>query len=289
MYQLLTDSACDLPLATLKEKQVGIVSFHFTVGEQELTDDMGATYELEDFYAQIKSGVMPTTAQINIAEYAAFFRPYVAAGTPIAYIGFSSGLSGSLNSARQARELLLEEFPNATIAIVDTLGASAGEGRMVLEAIRLRDSGATLAELTAWFDGNALRLQSWFTVDSLDYLYHGGRVSRTAATLGTLLNIKPLLDVDPAGHLRMVGKIHSRKKSLQALADHLLAALPSDPEQPLLIATSGDWDAANFVKDRILAQAPTANIQVGPIGLTIASHTGFGCVAAFVMGAKDRQ
>ncbi|WP_225048183.1 DegV family protein [Lacticaseibacillus kribbianus] len=289
MYQLLTDSACDLPLATLKEKDVGIVSFHFTVGDRELTDDMGASYDLEEFYTQIKAGVMPTTAQINVGEYAAFFRPYVEAGTPIAYIGFSSGLSGSLNSARQARDLLIEEFPDAQIAVVDTLNASAGEGRMVLEAIRLRDSGATLDELAAWFTENAQRVQSWFTVDSLDYLYHGGRVSRTAATLGTLLNIKPLLDVDPEGHLRVVGKIHSRKKSLQALADRLLAALPSDPTQPLLIATSGDWDAANFVKDRILAQAPTANIQVGPIGLTIASHTGFGCVAAFVMGTDKRK
>ncbi|WP_179394328.1 DegV family protein [Lacticaseibacillus absianus] len=289
MYQLLTDSACDLPLATLTEKDVGIVSFHFEVEGQALIDDLGATYDIETFYARIKAGVMPNTAQINVGEYVEFFRPYVAAGTPIAYVGFSSGLSGSFSSATQAKAMLLEEYPDAEIRVIDTLAASAGEGRLVLEAIRLRDAGASLDELEQWLVANRLRLQQWFTVDSLDYLYHGGRVSRTAATLGTLLNIKPLLDVDPAGKLRMVGKVRARKKALLALADKLLAALASDPQQPLLIATSGDWDAANIVRDHILAQAPDAQIQVGPIGLTIASHTGFGCVAAFVMGAADRQ
>ncbi|WP_125704075.1 DegV family protein [Lacticaseibacillus daqingensis] len=289
MYQLLTDSACDLPLATLKEKDVGIVSFHFEVEGQQLTDDMGASYDIEQFYAQIKQGVMPNTAQINIGEYVNFFKPYVEAGTPIVYVGFSGGLSGSLSSATQAKAILLEDHPAAVIEVIDTLAASAGEGRLVLEAIRLRDAGTPLAELVAWLNANKLRLQQWFTVDSLDYLYHGGRVSRTAATLGTLLNIKPLLDVDPAGKLRMVGKVRARKKALSALAEKLLEALTSDPTQPLLIATSGDWPAAETVRDLVLAKAPDANIQIGPIGLTIASHTGFGCVAAFVMGAAERQ
>lgn len=289
MYQLLTDSACDLPLATLKANKVAFVPFHFNVAGQDLTDDMGGSYELQEFFEKIKAGVMPSTSAINIGEYVDFFTPYAKTGTPAVYIGFSGGLSSSMASAQQAKAMVLEQYPDAQLEIVDTLAASEGEGRMVLEAIRLQQEGKTLAELVAWFEANRLRLQQWFTVDSLDYLYHGGRVSRTSAALGTMLNIKPVMDVDPAGKLRVVSKVRARKRSLQALADKVVAALPSDPKQPVLIGTSGDTAAAEETKKMILAKAPDANITLGDIGLTIASHTGFGCVAAFVMGAADRK
>lgn len=289
MYQILTDSGCDLPQQLLTAHSIQVVSFHYSVNGTLHTDRPGDRHSNDAVYEKLHAAENVSTTQINVGEYVEFFRPYVEAGTPIAYVGFSSGLSGSFSSAAQAKAILLEDHPTADIRVIDTLAASAGEGRLVLEAIRLRDAGASLDDLEAWLVANRLRLQQWFTVDSLDYLYHGGRVSRTAATLGTLLNIKPLLDVDPAGKLRMVGKVRARKKALSTLADKLLEALASDPTQPLLIATSGDWAAAATVRDHILAQAPEANIQVGPIGLTIASHTGFGCVAAFVMGDADRQ
>ncbi|MFD1392270.1 DegV family protein [Lacticaseibacillus jixianensis] len=289
MYQLLTDSACDLPRQTLEEANVAFVSFHFNVEGQDLTDDMGGSYELKDFFEKIKRGVMPSTSAINVGEYVDFFTPYAKAGTPVAYIAFSSGLSSSFEAATEAKAMVLEQYPDAQIELVDTLAASAGEGRMVLEAIRLQKEGKSLAELVAWFEENRLRLQEWFTVDALDYLYHGGRVSRTSAALGTLLNIKPIMDVDPGGHLRVEAKVRARKRSLMVLGDKILAALPADPQQPVLIAAAGDYAAANEVRDHILSQAPDANVTVGDIGLTIASHTGFGCVAAFVMGAEKRQ
>lgn len=289
MYQLLTDSACDLPRQTLEDANVAFVSFHFNVEGQDLTDDMGGSYELKDFFEKIKRGVMPSTSAINVGEYVEFFTSYAKAGTPVAYIAFSSGLSSSFEAATEAKALVLEQYPQAQIELIDTLAASEGEGRMVLEAIRLQQAGKSLAELVAWFEENRLRLQEWFTVDSLDYLYHGGRVSRTSAALGTLLNIKPIMDVDPQGRLRVDAKVRARKRSLAVLGDKVLAALPSDPQQPVLIATSGDYDAANEVRDHILKQAPEANVTVGDIGLTIASHTGFGCVAAFVMGTEKRQ
>lgn len=287
-YQLLTDSACDLSRATLEQAAVPFVPFHFRIQDQDLDDDLGASYDLAELYAAIKSGVMPSTRQINVGEYADFFRPYVEAEMPIVYLGFSSGLSGSLSSAEQAKAMLLEDYPTATIEIVDTLAASMGEGRLVLEAIRLRDSGTPLAELVAWLNANKLRLQHWFTVDNLDYLYHGGRVSKTAATLGTLLNVKPVLDVDPAGHLRPVTKVRARKRALLTLAERVLDALSADPTQPILIASSGDAEAAQVVADAIQKEAPATAITIGNIGLTIASHTGYGCVAAFVMGDTDR-
>jgi len=288
MYQILTDSECDLPLASLQAGDVDAISFHVKMGDKDLINDFGESYDINEFYKQIQAGVMPTTTQVNVGEYFEFFKPYVEAKTPIVYVGFSSGLSGSLSSAKQAREMLLETYPEADIRIIDTLAASGGEGQMVLSAIRLQKSGASLDELVAWFDKNKLRLQSWFTVDDLKYLYHGGRVSRTSAALGTLLKVKPILDVDINGKLQMVSKTRTRKKSLIELAEKIVEAMKDDQDQPVIITTSGDYEAAEVVKDHIIQKISEADIQIYPIGMTIASHTGFGCVAVFAMGSKNR-
>ncbi|MQS76173.1 DegV family protein [Companilactobacillus halodurans] len=289
MYQILTDSECDLPLATLEDSDVKAISFHIKVNDQELINDLGKSYDINDFYKQIKAGVLPTTTQVNVGEYYEFFEPYVKAKTPIVYIGFSGGLSGSMSSAIQAKEMLLETYPKADIRIIDTLAASGGEGQLVLAAIRLQKSGASLDKLVKWFDQNKLSLQQWFTVDNLNYLYHGGRISRTSAALGTILKVKPILDVDPAGKLRLVSKTRTRKKSLLELAEKICKDLKDDPYQPIIITTSGDYEAAEIVKKAILAKFSEADIQVYPIGMTISSHTGFGCVAAFAMGKQPRN
>lgn len=288
MYQVLTDSECDLPFETLQASDVDAICFHTKIGDQDLINDFGKSYKIDDFYQQIQSGAMPTTTQVNVGEYYEFFKTYVEKKVPIVYVGFSGGLSGSMSSAHQAREMLIEEFPDADIRIVDTLAASGGEGLLVLQAIRLQKSGATLDKFVQWFDDNKLRLQSWFTVDNLNYLYHGGRISRTSAALGTLLKVKPILNVDVNGKLEMVSKTRTRKKSLIELADKILEAIVSDPDQPILITTSGDYDAAKVVKDHIIKQVSTADVQIYPIGMTISSHTGFGCVAAFAMGEAPR-
>jgi len=288
MYQILTDSECDLPLRTLKAGNVNAISFHVKLDNQDLINDFGKSYDINEFYKQIKLGRMPTTTQVNVGEYFEFFKPYVEKKIPIVYVGFSSGLSGSLSSSIQAREMLLESYPDADIRIVDSLAASGGEGLMVLKAIELQKSGATLDEFVAWFDKNKILLQSWFTVDNLNYLYHGGRISRTSAAVGTLLKVKPILDVDPNGKLRMVSKTRTRKRSLFELADKILLAMDHDPKQPIIITTSGDYEAAEVVKSRIIEKIGTADVQINSIGMTISSHTGFGCVAAFAIGDVPR-
>jgi len=289
MYQVLTDSECDLPAAVLAAGNVAAISFHTKLGDQDLINDFGKSYDINAFYQKIQTGTMPTTTQVNIGEYVAFFKPYVERQQPIVYVGFSGGLSGSMSSAHQARTMLLVTYPDADIRIVDTLAASGGEGLLVLQAIKLQQAGATLDQFVNWFDENKLRLQSWFTVDNLTYLYHGGRISRTSAALGTLLKVKPILDVDPDGKLRQVFKTRTRKKSLFELADKTLAAMQSDPDQPVIVTTSGDYAAAEVVKARIIETISTADVQIYPIGMTIASHTGFGCVAAFAMGDQLRN
>ncbi|GEO70778.1 DegV family protein [Levilactobacillus acidifarinae] len=288
MFQLLTDSECGLSAATLKAHHVAVIPFHFTINGQTIASDLDDNQQLEDFYAQLKQGVQPTTAAINVGEYAEFFKPYVQAGTPILFMGLSSGLSSSFHNAELARDLLLEDYPTAKIQVVDTLAACAGEGRLLLEASRLRAAGNDLETTVAWLTANRLRVQQWFTVDNLNFLYHGGRISRASATVGTLFQIKPLLDVDSHGKLRVVDKIRTRHHALAALTTKILTALQQAPQQPVLIATSGDWPAAQQIHDAVLAKVPHANLQIGPIGPTIACHTGFGCVAVFVTGPQNR-
>lgn len=289
MYQILTDSECDLPLATLKDSNVDTICFHTKIGAEDIYNDFGQSYDIEEFYQKIQNGIMPTTTQVNIGEYLEFFKPYVEKKIPIVYIGFSGGLSGSLASAKQAKDILLESFPEATIEIIDTAAASGGEGLLVLQAIRLQKAGKSLQDVVDWFDNNKLRLRQWFTVDNLNYLYHGGRISHTSATLGTLLKVKPILDIDDTGKLRMIEKTRTRKKSLVDLANRVIPAIQSNVDQPIIITTSGDYEAAQIVKNKIQTSVSEADIQIYPIGMTISSHTGFGCVAVFAMGLDSRQ
>lgn len=288
MYQLLTDSSVDLPFQLLVDNNVEFVSLHVNVNGQEYKDDLEHHFDLEHFYDQIDSGLMPNTAQINIGQFVAFFEPYVKAGTPILYLGFSSGLSGTFNSAQQARNLLLNTYPDAKICLVDSLAASSGQGLMLLDAVDKQDAGMGIAELSDWLVRNRLHYQHWFTVDDLNYLYHGGRVSRTSAAFGTLLHIKPIMDMDAKGHLRVVKKARSRRRSLEALAANTVATLVDRESPRILICTSRAVDAAHVIENEIKKTVPNARFTITKIGPTIASHTGLGCVAVFSFGSEKR-
>lgn len=289
MYQLLTDSACDLPHEVLADAHVDFVSMHVDIDGKDYIDDLGESFDVDHFFQEIKNGIMPTTAQVNVGQFVDFFTPYVEAGTPLLYLGFSSGLSGTFESATQARDLLLESHPDAEIYLVDSLAASAGEGLMVLDAIDKQAAGMGIQELAEWLMANRLHYRQWFTVDDLNYLYHGGRVSRTSATLGSLLNIKPVMDVDPAGKLRVVRKARSRQRSLEALASETLKDVADYPDHVVIIATTQADDAGDVIEKRIHAESPNTPVRRYGIGPTIASHTGIGCVAVFSFGDTTRE
>ncbi|WP_164512017.1 DegV family protein [Lacticaseibacillus daqingensis] len=289
MYQILTDSGCDLPQQLLDDHQIQTVPFHYTVNGTLHTDRLGDRQSTDDVYAQLHAAADVSTTQINVGEYEAFFRPFVAAGTPILYIGFCGALSGSLASAQQARELLKEEYPDAQIAIVDSLAASGGEGLLVLNAARQQAAGASLEAVVNWLEAHKRQMNHWVTVDDLDHLARGGRLPRAIAALGTMLNIKPLLSLDASGQIQLAGKVRSRKKALSTLAAKGIAALADDPTQPLIVASAGDWPAADAVAAQIQAAVPDATLILRPVSLTIATHTGYGCVAVFGMTMAARS
>lgn len=289
MYQLLTDSGVDLPYQLLADNHVGFVSMHVDIDGQDYTDDLEHKFDLNHFYQQIDKGVMPSTAQINIGQFVEFFKPYVKKQIPILYLGFSSGLSGTFNNAKNAKKMLVQEYPDAQIFLVDSLAASCGEGLMVLDAIDKKKAGMDITELADWLKKNRLRYRQWFTVDDLNYLYHGGRVSRASAAVGSLLHIKPVMDVDTMGYLRVVSKARSRRKSLKALADNTLETLANRDNPRIVIATSQADEAAQLVSDHIHESIPEAQVLIEHIGPTIASHTGLGCVAVFSLGNSERK
>lgn len=289
MYQLLTDSAVDLPYQLLADNNVKFVSMHVTIGSSEYTDDLEHHFNLTNFYQKISQGIMPSTTQINIGQFIEFFKPYVKANIPILYLGFSSGLSGTFNNAQQAKKMLVHAYPNAQIYLVDSLAACCGEGLMLLDAIDRQNSGMKIDELANWLINNRLHYRQWFTVDDLNYLYHGGRVSRTSAAVGSLLQIKPVMDVDTRGHLRPVKKVRSRRRSLEAIAANTVKELENKYDPRILIATSADDKAARIVRNHIYKLVPNAQILLEHIGPTIASHTGLGCVAVFSFAKTKRQ
>jgi DegV family protein with EDD domain len=285
-YQILTDSCCDVPYDLLEEYNIPFISMRVTLDGEELTDDLGKTFDVNKFYQKIKAGAMPTTSQVNVGRYLEFFRPYAEKNIPVLYICFSSGLSGSYSSAVQAVQMLAEDFPKAEIHVFDSKSACSGEGLIVYEAAVRQNDGMSLDDQVEWLEENQLTYQHWVTVDDLHHLQRGGRISKTAAALGGLMNIKPFIYVDTLGKLEVVGKIRGRKKALQQVADKVVETTANPAEQVIFIATSGDFEAAEKVKELIEAQITPKAIRIFPMGPTIASHTGFGCIAAFTRGQK---
>lgn len=285
-YQLVTDSCCDLPYTYLKEKDVPFISMSIQIDGKEYIDDLGKTFNYEAFLQEIKNGSMPTTSQVNVGRYSEFFRTFVEQGIPVVYLAFSSGLSGSYQSAVQAVALLKEEYEAVEIYVIDTKAASLGQGMLVREAIRLKEAGHSVAEVVAFIEDKKMTVHSWVTVDDLKHLERGGRISKTAAAIGGLINIKPIIRVDVEGKLQAVGKARGRNKALSKVAAETVQGLINPTEQTLLIAYAGTKEDAEKVQEMILKDSPVKDILLYPLGPTITSHTGYGCIAVFSFGKK---
>lgn len=286
MYQIVTDSCCDVPYQLLEEKEVAFIPMIVNINGQEFLDDLGETFDYEQFLQSLRDKQQPTTSQINVGRYIEFFKPYCEKNEPVLYLCFTSGMSGSYNSALQAVDILKEDYPEADVQVVDTLAASMGEGFIVLEAAKRKLAGASMAEVIQWVNENKLNLQSWVTVDDLSHLYRGGRLSRTEAAMGGLLNIKPIIHVDAKGSLQNVGKVRGRNKALLKVVEETVNHLVSTENQTVYVAYSGDLEAAEKVMGMLKEKIDITDSGIFPLGPTIASHTGLGCIAIFTFGQE---
>lgn len=283
---IITDSCSDLPISFIQENNVPVVSLTYHFKGKEYVDDFGRTIDYREFYNAVREGEISTTSQINVFTYAEEFRKYVREGKAVIYIGFSSALSGSLNSANMAKDMVLKEFENADITVIDSKCASTGEGLLVYYAYNMLKEGHTKNEIVDWLETNKLKVNHWFTVNDLNHLRRGGRVSGAAAYIGTILDIKPILNVDDEGRLIPVTKVKGRKKSLRMLADKLNEMIVNPEEQVIFISHGDCVDEAEHLKKLILENCRVKDIIVTYIGPVVGSHAGPGTVALFFIGNK---
>jgi DegV family protein with EDD domain len=281
---LITDSCSDLPLEFVEASSLQIMNLNVDFKGKECKDDFGKTIKYKEFYEALRAGEITTTSQINVQTYKECFKRNILEGNSIIYLGFSSALSGCINSANIAKTAILEEFSNADITIIDTTSASLGEGLIVYYTYKMLIEGHSKEEIINWVENNKLKVNHWFTVDDLNHLKRSGRVSNTVATVGTLLNIKPILNVDNEGRLISKGKAKGRKKSLRVLAD-MFFQKAINPEKQIVFISHGDcFEDAIFLKNLILQKSVVKDVIINNVGPVIGTHSGPGTVALFFLG-----
>lgn len=287
-FQIVTDSSCNLLDEMIEEFDLHILPLTFmSDGEQYQSYTQGEKSDLQQFYKMMRDGKVFTTSLPNQQNTERDLHDLLASGRDLLYIGFSSGLSGTYEATAGMLDSMRSEFPTRKIYHVDTRGASMGEGLLVYKAACMARDGATIEETHNWVEANKFNLAHWFTVDDLMYLFRGGRVSRTSAWAGSLLNIKPVLHMDNAGHLIPMEKVRGRKKSIQALFDHMKeSALQPVSEQTVFISHGDCEDDANQLADMIRKELGVTDIRINYVDPVIGAHSGPGTLALFFLADK---
>ena len=286
-FALFTDSSCDLPLYLAEEMELTVLplTLHMDGSDyKNYLDERDITYP--DFYAALPKAQSVKTSATNTQAFIEAMEPVLDAGQDILYIGFSSALSGTCNAGFQAAAELREKYPDRKIYCVDSLCASMGEGLLVTLADQKRRTGASIEEVRDYVEDTKLHVCHWFTVDDLNHLKRGGRVSATAAFLGTMLGIKPIMHVDNAGRLIPVDKQRGRKASVRRLADDMQRLAINPAEQKVYISHGGCEEDAKTLANIIRERMGTTDITIGYVGPVIGAHSGPGTLALFFLGTE---
>lgn len=281
---LFTDSCCDLPISFVNENNIQVMPIIVNINGEDIPDDLGKSISHKDFYSLIRNGKLPKTSQVNVDTFERNFKKYVREGYSIIYIGFSSALSGCVNSARLAKEIIDEEIKDADITIVDTKSASMGLGLLVYYVANMLKEGKSKEDIVNWLENNKLKVNHWFTVDDLNHLKRGGRVSSTVAIVGTMLSIKPIMHVDNEGRLIPISKVKGRKKAIKVLCDKLKEKIVDSENQTVFISHGDCIQEAENLKGLILSEVKVKEIIINNIGPAVGSHSGPGTLALFFIG-----
>jgi len=283
-FVIITDTTADLPKDYIEKNKIGLLAISFQIDGKEYCDN--ESLDIEDFYNKMRSGSMPTTAQVNPEQTKIKIEEYLKQGYDVLCISLSSGLSGTYNNARLAAIELNEKYKENKVVVVDSLSASLGEGFLVNKAVELKKTGKSIDEVVTWLEENKLNVCQYFTVDDLNHLYRGGRVSKVTAMLGTLIGVKPILHVDNEGKLIPIDKVRGRKKSLTNLVDNMEKLMGSYKYQnDIVFISHGDAkEDAEIVADKIKERLGIESFLISPIGPTIGTHSGPGTIALFFMG-----
>ena len=284
-------STADLSLEHFQNRKIEYVPFHYYVNDEHKLDDLWQSMSPDDFYGAMSDGADTKTSQVNMDDFCEYFRALLKQGKDVVHVCLSSGLSGTFNSARLATEILAEEFPNQTVYLVDSLGASSGFGLLMDQLADLRDEGKTAEEVSAWAEQNRLKMHHWFFSTDLTFYVKGGRISKASGWFGTILKICPLLNMDNNGKLVPRFKIRGKNNVINAIVDKFEECAENGTAYngKCYISQSACTEDAKAVAALVEQRFPNLNgkVEIYPIGPTIGSHTGPGTVALFFWG-KER-
>lgn len=287
-YVLSCCSTADLTHEHFESRDIHYICFHYFLDGKEYPDDLGQSVPFAQFYDAMSKGADTRTAQVSIGEYVDYFTPFLEQGKDIVHVSLSSGLSGTVNAARNAALIVKERFPERNVYVVDSLGASSGYGLLMETLADLRDAGKSLEEVRDFAEENKLKLHHWFFSTDLTFYVKGGRISKAAGWFGTALKICPLLNMDNEGHLIPRQKIRGKKAVIQQIVKEMESHAQNghDYSGKCFISESACYEDARAVADLVEAKFPHLNgkVVINSVGTTIGSHTGPGTVALFFWG-----
>lgn len=288
-YVISCCSTADLSKEQMEARGLRYICFHYELNGKEYADDLGQSMPFDRFYKEMAAeGATTKTSQVNAEEYEEYFESFLKEGYDVLHLTLSSGISGSINSANIAREELMERYPDRKLYVLDSLGASSGYGLLMDKLCDLRDEGKSIDEVYEWAKENRLKLQHWFFSTDLTFYIRGGRISKTAGTIGNILNICPLLNVDGEGKLIPREKIRGKRRVIQQIVKKMEEHAQNGTEYSgkCYISESACMEDAEAVAKLVEERFPKLNgrVEINSIGTTIGSHTGPGTVALFFWG-----
>jgi DegV family protein with EDD domain len=287
---LIIDTTCDLPFEMVNVPGVEIIQFPYIMGNRDQLDDMYQSITPKEFYDKIRHGECPTTAQVPITTFTDVFTRAAESGVPTVYLSFTSGLSGSYNTAVLVRDQVLAEHPDAELYIVDTLLASIAEALLVYEAIRQRNQGLTAKEMVAWAEEARYFVNELFTLDSLDSLKRGGRIPSSVAFAGSKLDVKPMLDITLDGKLGLTGVARGRKKAIRQMVEFYQKNAMDDGSSKMVLVGHADCQKdVDRLKDELRKVDDSIYFLDTNIGPVIGSHVGPGMLALVFWGHDSRE
>ncbi len=285
-FVITADSNSDLLDSYIKEKQIGIIPHYYDLEGVTYGDEVNLTPK--EFYDKMRTGLMPTTMASNPEVIRKTFQSYVDQGLDVLHISFSSALSGGCSNVVTGALEICEENPGAKIIVVDTLNASMGEGMCVMKAVNMKEEGKSIDEIATWLEDHKQEFCVRFTVDDLNHLHRGGRISKATAIIGSMINIKPILYVNTEGQLVALSTARGRKKSLSTICNDMIESMGKykDGDDVICIAHGDALEDAKYLEEIIREKLPNKTIIVNTISPSIGAHSGPGAIGLCFMGEK---
>ena len=283
-FRIFTDTTTDLTPDWMTANQVGWLAHGIVIDGREIKDDFGQTVRPADFYGKVRSGLMPTTTQVDIPTFTEAYEPVLQAGQDAIYIGFSGNLSGTFATSQMIGQELMEKYPGRRVISFDTAGASMGQGMIVMEAARLQQAGMGLDELLVELEHLKQTACHFFTVDDLNHLYRGGRLSKSSAFFGTLVGIKPVMYLSTEGKLTPISKIRGRRQAVEELCRLTKDYIVDAQEQVIYICHADCQEDADMLAALVREQIGPKDVDVRYLTPIIGTHAGPGTLAIFCFG-----